>query len=91
MSYDLPPGSFGTAAPLFRSAGFDRALPDAVFEGRQAGRIFVDDLQSPRAAFLCRTYDCRVAADPGAAAPRRFMSEARAEAGVSRGCMGTSP
>jgi RimJ/RimL family protein N-acetyltransferase len=88
---ELPSGSFGVAAPLFRSAWFDRALIDAVFEGRQPGRIFVDDLQQPRASLLCRTYDYYVAGDPGTVVLRRFMEEAPAETGVFETLYGYVP
>ncbi len=88
---ELPSESFGVAAPLFRSAWYDRALIDAVFEGRQPGRIFVDDVQQPRASLLCRTYDYYVAGDPGAVVLRRFMQEAPAEADVFETLYGYVP
>ncbi len=91
LIYELPPEFFSVAAPFFRSAWFDRALIDAVFEGKQPGRIFVDDVRHPRASLLCRTYDYYVAGDPGAVALRRFMVEAPAEAGVFETLYGYVP
>lgn len=91
MIFELSAGSFGDAASLFQDAWFDRALIDAVFEGRQRGRIFVDRESRPRAALLCRTYDYYVAGDPGAFALRQFMEEAPAEAGVFERLYGYVP
>lgn len=69
--YEAPAQAYGRAEPLFESAWYDRAYIDAVFEGRQRARLFVDDPLAPRAELLCRTYEYFVAGD---AAP--------AEAGV---------
>src|SRR5579871_5294701 len=90
MIYELPSEAFQRAAPLFAGGWFDRAFIDAVFEGSQNGRIFVDNPQAPTAALLCRTYEYYVA---GATHPalRRFIHEAPAEAGVFAELYGYCP
>jgi RimJ/RimL family protein N-acetyltransferase len=88
--YELPPSAFGVAEPLFASATFDRVYVDAVFEGRQSGRIFVDDPRQPSGALLCRTYDFFLAGGPSPAL-RGFIAEAPVEAGVWDGFYGYVP
>lgn len=80
--YELSPARFELAAPLFVEAWYDRAYIDAVFEGSQVGRVFVDHAEQPTAALLCRTYDYFVAGDTGANTLRRFMADAPGEAEV---------
>jgi RimJ/RimL family protein N-acetyltransferase len=54
---------------------------DAVFEGKQAARMFVDDPDSPTCALMARSYDYFLAGEPSAAL-RRFLREAPAAPGV---------
>ena len=78
-------GGFGVAQPLFAEATYDAAHVDAVFEGRQPGRVFVDDPTRPTVALLCRTYEYYLAGDsggPGGRALRQFLRDAPAEPGV---------
>ena len=82
MVYELHPDAFERAAPLFEAAWFDRAFIDAVFEGGQAGRLFVDHPERPTAALLARSYEYYVAGDSGPSELRRFIADAPAEAGV---------
>jgi len=92
--YELPPALFGVVAPLFASAWFDRAYIDAVLEGHDAGRVFVDDAALPTAALLCRTFEYYVAGSvqgDGGHALRRFIAEAPAEAEVFAALYGYCP
>ncbi len=95
MIYELPYGLFHRAAPLFAATPIERSLIDAAFEGRQPARLFVDDARHPTAALLSRTYEYYVAGDPdgtpGAAALRRFIHAAPAEAGVFADLYGYVP
>jgi len=79
---ELPVGLFPVAAPFFAGTLFEQAMIGAVFEGRQPGRIFVDDARRPIAALLCRAFGCYIAGDLGAAGLRRFIADAPAEAEV---------
>ncbi len=89
--YELPAPARTVAASLFDQASFDRALIDSFFEGRQGGRLFVDDAGRPRAALMCRAYDWYLAGDPAATALRRFVAEAPAEAAVFQTLYGCVP
>jgi hypothetical protein len=89
--YEIGSSLRGESAPLFSGAGFDRALIDSVFEGRQDGRLFVDEPHHPRAALLCRTYDWYIAGDHTAEGLRRFIADAPAEAGVFQTLYGLVP
>lgn len=51
------------ARPVFSDAWFDRAHIDSVFEGRQPGRLFVDDPEQPSAAIMFRTFGFYVAGE----------------------------
>ena len=82
MVFELHPDAFGRAAPLFDPAWFDRAFIDAVFEGGQVGRLFVDRPDRPTAALLARSYEYYVAGDSGPSEMRSFIADAPAEAGV---------
>lgn len=88
--YELPFAHFGVAAPLFVDAWFDEPYMEAVLDGKQPGRIFVDDPQQPTAALMCRTYEYYLA---GAVEPtlRRFMADAPAEVGVFQHYYGCTP
>jgi len=95
MIYELPYGLFHRAAPLFVEASIERSVIDAAFEGRQAARLFVDAVDHPTAALLCRTYEYYLAGDPmgdpGAAELRRFIAAAPVEAGVFADLYGYVP
>ncbi len=80
MIYELAPALFSTARRLFARPAFDEAIVAAVFEGRQPGRLIVDDASHPTAALLCRTYEFYLAGDAGTAPLRRFIAEAPVEA-----------
>lgn len=79
--YELTGGSIQRAAPLYAGVPFDQPCYDSVFEGKQEGRIFVDDADAPTAALLCRSYEYYPA---GAVSPalRRFIADAPEEAEV---------
>lgn len=79
--YELGPSHVSAARPLFADATFDRVFVDAFFEGRQPGRLFVDDPARPAGALLCRSYDYFLAGEPSTAL-RRFVRDAPAEAEV---------
>ncbi len=92
--YELPRALFDVAAPLFAPAWFDRAYIDAVLEGRDVGRVFVDDPDVPTAALLCRTFEYYVAGSVqsgGGQALRRFIAEAPTEAEVFAALYGYCP
>jgi hypothetical protein len=91
MIYEISPPLCRESTPLFAGAGFDRALIESVFEGRQDGRLFIDDPDRPRAALLCRTYDWYIAGDHTAEGLRRFIADAPAEAGVFQTLYGLVP
>jgi len=78
------------ARALFADAPFDQPCYDAVFEGKQSGRLFVDDPDRPTAALLCRSYDYYAA---GAVDPalRQFLRDAPEEAEVFASFYGCVP
>lgn len=80
--HELAPGSFPVVRPLFEAVWFDEAQIGAALERKQAGRVFVDDPDRPRAALVCRTYGFYPAGDPANAALRAFIADAPAEAAV---------
>lgn len=82
MIYEIPRASFDLAAPLYDGRWFDEAFIDAIFEGTQDGRLFVDDPRQPRTALLCRTYEYYIAGDHTNQDLRQFIADAPAEAGV---------
>jgi RimJ/RimL family protein N-acetyltransferase len=55
--FELSRDAYATARALFTGIPYDTPFMDAVFEGRQSGRLFVDDPVAPTGAMLCRTYD----------------------------------
>jgi RimJ/RimL family protein N-acetyltransferase len=79
--FELAPDKIEIARPLFAGATFDRVFIDAFFEGRQIGRLFVDDPDHPTGALLCRSYDYFPAGET-APALRRFIADAPSEPGV---------
>jgi GNAT superfamily N-acetyltransferase len=79
------------ARPVFADAWFDRAYIDSVFEGRQPGRLFVDDPEQPSAAIMFRTFGFYVAGDPDNAALRSFIRDAPPEPGVFQSLYGYVP
>jgi RimJ/RimL family protein N-acetyltransferase len=89
--YELPQALAGSAAPLFKTSWFDEAFIDAFFEGRDIGRLFVDNPHLPSAALLCRTFEYYVAGDPGSLALRQFIKDAPAEVGVFQQLYGYCP
>ena len=91
MVYELHPDAFERAAPLFEAAWFDRAFIDAVFEGGQVGRLFVDRPDRPTAALLARSYEYYVAGDSGSGELRHFIADAPAEAGIFADLFGYVP
>ncbi|MCC6792649.1 MAG: GNAT family N-acetyltransferase [Thermomicrobiales bacterium] len=79
--YELSSESRAIAKPLFSAATYDRVFVDAYFEGRQIGRIFVDDPQHPTGALLCRSYEY-FAVGETVPALRRFIADAPQEVGL---------
>lgn len=91
LVYELPRSQAGIAAPVFKDAWADEAFIDAFFEGKQEGRIFVDDPRSPTAALLARTFGYYVAGDTGASGMRQFIKEAPSEPGIFQHLYGYVP
>ena len=89
--YELPSDLFERAAPLFEPAWFDEAFIQAVFEGRQPGRIFVDDQERPTAALMTHTFEYYVAGNAESAAMRQFIRDAPTEVGVFEAMYGYCP
>lgn len=89
--YELPPERRQLAWPAFSEARFDRAQIDSVFEGRQPGRVFVDDPEHPTAAILARTFGYYAGGDPGNLALRRFIRDAPPEPGIFQDLYGYVP
>src|SRR3954454_12106603 len=79
--YELSATNVEIARGLFAGATFDRVFIDSFFEGRQPGRLFVDDPVRPASALLCRVYDYFLAGEPQADL-RRFIRDAPSEPGV---------
>lgn len=79
--FELAPDRIDVARPLFAGATFDRVFIDAFFEGRQIGRLFVDDPEQPSGALLCRSYDYFPTGEPTPSL-RRFIADAPSEPGV---------
>ena len=52
MIYELEKATYKKARPLFQEMGHSQIFADAVLEGYHAGRIFVDDPESPTAALI---------------------------------------
>jgi hypothetical protein len=88
--YELPNTWFQRCKPLYAQAPFDQPAYDAVFEGVQPGRIFVDDADAPTAALMCRTYEYYVAGTP-VPAMRPFIKDAPEEVGVFQHLYGYTP
>jgi GNAT superfamily N-acetyltransferase len=89
--YELPAERLSVARPVFADAWFDRAYIDSVFEGRQPGRLFVDDPDQPAAAIMFRTFGYYVAGDTGNVALRGFIRDAPPEPGVFQSLYGYVP
>lgn len=88
--YELPSSLFDRCKPLFAAAPFDQPAYDAVFEGVQPARLFVDDAETPTAALMCRTYEYYVTGAP-AAALRTFIQDAPEAVGVFQHLYGYTP
>ena len=82
MIYELPRALFGRAQELFAETWMDGAFIRGAFEGKLAGRVFVDDPERPSAAMLVQAFEYYVAGDANAAELRRFIAAAPAEAEV---------
>jgi RimJ/RimL family protein N-acetyltransferase len=80
MIYELPFPLFRRVKPLFDAAWFDESCYEAVYEGWQPGRIFVDDAEAPTAALICRTYEFFVAGAVDTPL-RAFLKDAPEEVG----------
>lgn len=89
--FELPADQFGLTAPLFEQAWFDEMYMDAVLRGRHPGRLFVDRLDAPTAALMCRTYEYYIAGDSNAQSLRQFIKDAPAEPGVFQKLYGYAP
>jgi RimJ/RimL family protein N-acetyltransferase len=89
--YELPAERMNVARPVFADAWFDRAYIDSAFEGRQPGRLFVDDPESPSAAILFRTFGYYVAGNAGCIPLRSFIRDAPPEPGVFQSLYGYVP
>jgi hypothetical protein len=81
--YELPASRHRLLAPLFADVWIDRALIDAVLEGTQPARVFVDDADRPAAALACCPGgDYVLAGNPAPGPLRRFVRDLPREAGV---------
>lgn len=90
--YQLPFERFDIARPLFADAYFDEACYEAAFLGWQPAAVFVDDLASPRAALMCRSYEYFTAGDPAAGANlRQFIADSPTEPLVFQHMYGYAP
>lgn len=76
--YELPPALFNRAAPVFAPAWCDKPFMDAVLEGKDDGRIFVDRVEQPTAALMTRSYEYFVGGEP-VGALRQFIQDTPAE------------
>lgn len=90
MIIELPLSRADVAIPLFTQAWADRAYIEAFFEGRQAGRLFIDDPERPTAALLARPYEYYVAGEPSDEM-RRFIADAPEEPGIFQRLYGYVP
>jgi hypothetical protein len=88
--YELPNNLFNRCEPLYTQAPFDQPAYDAVFEGVQPGRIFVDDADAPTGALMCRTYEYYIAGTP-VPSLRAFIKNAPEEVGVFQQLYGYTP
>lgn len=88
--YELPNTLFHLCKPLYAQAWFDAPAYDAVFEGVQTGRIFVEDADAPTAAMMCRTYEYYIAGTPEPML-RTFIKDAPEEVGVFQHLYGYTP
>jgi GNAT superfamily N-acetyltransferase len=89
--HELSPDNLAAARSVFSKAWFDRAQIDAVFEGRQPSRVFVDDPEQPTAAIMFRTYGFYVAGDSDSSGLRRFIRDAPPEPDVFQSLYGYVP
>ena len=89
--YELSRERMSVARHVFAEAWFDKAFINSVFEGRQPGRLFVDDPEKPAAGLLCRTFGYYVAGDSESTEMRRFIREAPPEPGVFQKLYGYVP
>ncbi|MCB9451017.1 MAG: GNAT family N-acetyltransferase [Anaerolineaceae bacterium] len=76
--YELPPPLFSRAVPVYAEAWCDRAHIDAALQGREPGRMFVDDVENPTAAVLVRSYEYFAGGEP-AESLRQFIRDTPAE------------
>jgi RimJ/RimL family protein N-acetyltransferase len=88
--YELPSSLFDRCKPLYAQAWFDAPVYDAVFEGRQPGRIFVDDAEKPSAAILFHSYDYHIGGTPDSPL-RKFIKDAPEEANIFQKLYGYVP
>ncbi|MBZ0275421.1 MAG: GNAT family N-acetyltransferase [Anaerolineae bacterium] len=88
--YELPMHMFPQTAPVFADAWCDRVYLEAVIEGRQAGRIFVDDPDHPRTALMTRSYDYFIAGTVNEAF-RAFIQDTPEEVDIFQRIYGLVP
>ncbi len=55
--FELPPDRFDSARSVLSDPPADWAYIDAGLMGVNPARVFVDDLERPAAALMCRTYE----------------------------------
>lgn len=79
--FELPIHLQSRVKPLYAAAPYDQPCYDSVFEGIQPARIFVDNVETPTAALMCRSYEYYHAGALDAAL-RQFTAEAPEEADV---------
>ena len=64
---EITPDRYDSVTGLFPDVGLWASLPKGVIESRQSGRIFVDNMHSPRSALVCHSngYACVGGEDRG--------------------------
>ena len=77
MIYELERSQFGRVRGLFKSFDGFQPVCTAVVEGTHPGRVFVDQLENPRTAFLNHNDPWSYfAGDPGNQAFNRALNQA---------------
>jgi RimJ/RimL family protein N-acetyltransferase len=83
MLYELAPAYYYLVAPLVAEMWSDKALVDSVIEGSRPGRVFVDNVERPTAAFICAEGgDYYLVGDASPSPLRQFIQDHPTEAEV---------
>lgn len=82
MLYELAPAYYSLVAPLVAEMWSDKALVDSVIEGSRPGRVFMDNVERPTAAFICAEGDYYLVGDASPGPLRQFIQDRPTEAEV---------